>query len=230
MRLLPLLSEEAERKVQSGPFQGMRYVSEATGSALLPKLVGSYEDELHSLFENAILKTRYDVIVDVGCAEGYYAVGLALRLPAVPIYAYDIDGYARHLCRQMARRNRVEARIHLRGACSPQELNRVLHGRALIICDCEGYERSLLAPEQVAALRQADVLVELHDFMDSTITPTLLARFEPTHEITLLDTQHKDPDRYTLPESLSQEDRDFLVNEYRPAQMQWAWMTPRNAA
>jgi hypothetical protein len=37
-----------EMTVRSGPFQGMRYPgAEAAGSALIPKLLGSYQRELH---------------------------------------------------------------------------------------------------------------------------------------------------------------------------------------
>jgi len=29
----------------------------------------------------AVIAKRYDKILDIGCAEGYYAVGFAMRLP-----------------------------------------------------------------------------------------------------------------------------------------------------
>src|SRR5437016_2600251 len=65
--------------VQSGPFAGMLYVNQAVGSAHVPKLLGSYEAELHEIMRS-VLTENYATIVDVGCAEGYYAIGLALRL------------------------------------------------------------------------------------------------------------------------------------------------------
>src|SRR4051812_14244715 len=62
--------------VLSGPFAGMAYVRQAAGSCLAPKLIGCYEAELHGVVAR-ILRTGYTQIVDIGCAEGYYAVGLA---------------------------------------------------------------------------------------------------------------------------------------------------------
>lgn len=50
----------------------------------VPNLVGSYESELHLQIEQLILE-RPQVVIDVGCAEGYYAVGLAQRLPDATI-------------------------------------------------------------------------------------------------------------------------------------------------
>src|SRR4051812_47368421 len=60
--------------VASGPFRGMRYTACAAGVA--PKVLGTYERELHDWIVG--LSSRgYECVVNVGCAEGYYAVGLA---------------------------------------------------------------------------------------------------------------------------------------------------------
>lgn len=70
--------------VRRGPFAGLRYPShDAVGSSLWPKLLGSYEAELAPTFE-ALCATPYRTVVDVGAAEGYYAVGLGLRLGEAP--------------------------------------------------------------------------------------------------------------------------------------------------
>src|SRR5438094_9802013 len=66
--------------VLNGPFRGLQYPSaEAICSAILPKLLGSYEKELHCTIER-LCNTDCSVVVDVGCAEGFYAVGFARRL------------------------------------------------------------------------------------------------------------------------------------------------------
>ena len=70
--------EELKWKVAAGPFAGMRYITRSCGSKLAPKVIGCYERELHPAIENAI-RGDYQRIIDIGCAEGYYAVGLAWR-------------------------------------------------------------------------------------------------------------------------------------------------------
>src|SRR5687767_13183612 len=81
----------ADGRVRHGVFAGMHYPAmEAAGSAIFPKLAGCYEAELRSLMEQ-IVRTPYTTVVDVGCAEGYYAVGLALRMPQVNVLAFDMD-------------------------------------------------------------------------------------------------------------------------------------------
>ena len=43
--------------------------------------------------------------------------------------------------------------------------------------DCEGGEVDLLQPDLAPNLRYSDVLVELHDFLNPTISETILSRF-----------------------------------------------------
>lgn len=212
--------------VLDGPFAGMTYVSQAVGSAFVPKLLGSYESELHGALAEIIAKD-FKTIVDVGCAEGYYAVGLALRMPSARVYAFDTDPAARKLCRDMTQVNVVSHRVTVAGKCDVENLGGLLQDRALVVCDCEGYERDLLCPERVPGLRRADVLVELHDCIDSSILQTIFSRFQATHEIALLTSVERDPSCYPALESLKAEDRRLAVSEFRSAGQQWAYMTPK---
>ena len=49
-KAIKLIKKQHGNLVQQGPFAGMRYVNEAAGSTLAPKLIGSYEAELYSAF------------------------------------------------------------------------------------------------------------------------------------------------------------------------------------
>lgn len=215
-------------KVQKGPFAGMVYVSDAVGSAFVPKLVGSYELELQRPIEQ-ILARRYSMIVDVGCAEGYYAVGLALRFPEASVYAFDTDPKARRLCGAMARQNNVSERVCIKKRCTPQSLDALLKSRALIVCDCEGYEVELLCPDRISELHSADLIVELHDCVHPSISKVVLSRFEATHTITLIDRLERDPALFSSLDFLEQSDRHLAINEFRSRDQQWAFMTAKDA-
>ena len=209
--------------VLAGPFAGMQYVAEAAGSSLLPKLLGSYEAELHQTV-TAIINSGYGRIIDVGCAEGYYAVGLALKVPEARVFAFDIDPRARRLCEQMAGENGVSERVLVRDECNCERLDALLDDRSLVICDCEGFELELLDPDRVPNLRVSDVLVELHDFIDRSISPTIISRFSETHDISLVSSRERDPSTYPALETFNDWDRHVAVAEFREDQMQWAFM------
>jgi hypothetical protein len=182
----PLVFEECQGCVTSGPFSGMRYIPHASGSPLIPKLVGTYEQELHPVLTR-ILATPYDLIIDVGCAEGYYAVGLARALPGAVVRAYDVDTGALSKLARLAALNGVEARIEPGGLCTAAELQRMVGHRALVVCDIEGAERDLLDPVTAPALSHADVLVEIHDGPGKReIRDLLETRFARTHRTTFI--------------------------------------------
>ncbi len=214
-------------RVMNGPFAGLNYTRKAAGSALAPKLVGSYERELHPVWAQ-VLKNAYDLVVDIGCAEGYYAVGLAKHLPNQPqVIAFDMDAEARLLCRELSIKNGVSNRVEVLGECDVAALKSVIKGRALVICDCEGAEVELLNIEQIPALKQADIVVELHDFLRAGVTETLTQRFAATHEITLINSAQPDPSLYAELEILAPEQRAIALDE-RAEPMQWAWMRPKS--
>jgi len=166
--------------VRGGPFRGLRYVPESSGSALLPKLLGSYESALHSVLADAI-GTQYERIVDIGCAEGYYAVGLTYRCPETPVIAFESSPSARDLCRRLAELNGLSPRVTILGQCTTSSLEAVLLGRSLIVCDVEGDEAELLDPVLVKGLEDCDLIVELHPFINASIPRLIGDRFRPTH-------------------------------------------------
>lgn len=218
--------------VRHGVFQGMKYpAAQATGSALFPKLLGSYERELHPVIE-AICREDYSEIVDVGCAEGYYAVGLARRIPTARIYAYDTNPEACRLCRGMAELNGVSDRITMGSFFDVEALKTIPFTRkALILSDCEGFEKQLFRKETADLLASCDLLVEVHDFIDITISSYIRELFEPTHEIEVIQSLDdiKKAQTYHFEELASYDlaARKKLLAERRPAIMEWFWMRAR---
>ncbi len=209
-----------ERQIISGPFQGMQYIDEASGSVLLPKLLGTYESALIPWIVEA-QNNGYETFIDVGCAEGYYAVGLAKTCPQIQVFAYDLNPMARELCQKLAEANGVSDRIEIRQECTAEDINQNSRGKTLIICDIEGGELSLLDPAKCPALKRCDLIIEAHDFFNPDITPTLRQRFQTTHHI----------ETKTLPETsemacqkikhLPEEDQQFILDEQRTPEQVW---------
>lgn len=226
IRIAAKLVNRYGANVLSGPFKGMRYVQTSVGSVLSPKLVGSYEAELHPFIER-VTSGSYDVVIDIGCAEGYYAVGLLCRMKTARCIAFDTDSQARKFCREMAELNGVSDRIQVRGCCDAEALSAVLLGRVFILADCEGAELDLLDPVAIHRLRACDILVELHDFIHPGLTLALQKRFGPTHEIQIIEQQIRDSAQYPQLAFLGKFERHVAVQEFRPVRMQWAMLTAK---
>jgi hypothetical protein len=214
--------------VQRGPFAGVVYARELlvdSGDAVA-KLAGTYEMELHPAVEAWIVDPPQRV-VNVGAAEGFYAVGFARTLSATEVVAYDVDPAARVRLGDLARANDVEDRISIREWCSPATLRDLPPARTAVFCDCEGYEKELLDPVAAPMLAEAEVLVELHDFVDASISGAIRERFEPTHAVEIIDGRPRDDAVPPELAGLNPADQSLLLGERRPGPMQWAWLRPR---
>lgn len=225
-RVLAAVTRNSGFVVKAGPFQGMKYVDHTSWSGLIPKLLGIYERELADVVKK-LLGEHYDVIVNVGSAEGYYAIGFARDSARSKIIAYDIDPVSRELCRNMANLNGVADRVVIGEECTHATLSQVLLGRSLVICDCEGCELQLLDPEKCPALKQTDVLLELHEFVVPGLTQALLSKFRETHNIELIPAVAAGPEIAAGLDFMSLDDRLYAVSECRPVGMEWAVMTVR---
>lgn len=216
--------------VQAGPFAGMTLtdrISWGDGDQL-PKLLGCYEAELQpSLTE--IAATAPDLVINIGAAEGYYAVGLARLIQQAFVHAFDTSPVSQDVCRQAAALNDVGARVSVAGECTPDVLQAILpRGRApLVMCDCEGYERELIDPNRVPALRRAILVVECHDFVDASITQTLVGRLNATHVLTGIREGARDPNLSPFLQKFDSLDRWLAVCEYRPSMMHWLLARPK---
>jgi len=121
--------------VLGGRFAGMQYDDFGHGSPLIPKVFGTYEAELHSWILESFDR-RHDCFINVGCAEGYYAVGFARAIPEIAIYAFDTDGATDSMVLRLATLNKIQSRVKKGRHCSPQEINEIidLHQTPIDFC------------------------------------------------------------------------------------------------
>src|SRR5690242_19965508 len=106
------------------PFKGMRYPESSLASRDgILILFGTYELEVHAIIEE-IAQRKYEQIIDVGSAEGYYAVGLARRMK-IPVVAFDCEPRERRYLRQLAALNNVGELITTRSWCDGQALSQL---------------------------------------------------------------------------------------------------------
>ena len=180
-RLARDVSQATGGMVAAGPFAGMRLDYELFPVHASPKFLGTYEQELHSVIERAIqLHPKY--VLNIGCAEGFYAVGLAIRLNDAQVFAADADPKGLSATMKNAELNGVSARVSPVGIVRPRQLSRYLRADAsLLVMDCEGAEFSLLDPANDPILLRTNIIVEIHcEFGDKR---EIIRKFADTHNI-----------------------------------------------
>ncbi|MFN9646466.1 MAG: hypothetical protein ACK6BG_15410 [Cyanobacteriota bacterium] len=193
----------SDGQFKSGIFKGMRYVNESICGSILPKYLGLYEIELVPVFER-LFQLPIGTVIDVGAAEGYYAVGLALRFPSSTVIAFEATEEGRELLQEVIARNGVGRRVRMKGICDAPMLKAETDAcdpdrTHLLVMDVEGAEEELLRLHSAEDLRRFHIVIELHDWVDAGMGERLRDKFAATHGATIIEARRRVYDDLTIP-------------------------------
>jgi precorrin-6B methylase 2 len=225
------LSARCGNAVIGGPFAGMLLpdMNPQEDGDRAPKLLGTYEENLHSCIAKAVAQDP-DLVINVGSAEGYFAIGLARLLPKATVHAFDIDPSAVEACAKAGSLNGVSDRLFVHGAYRAETLTDLIKdkSKALIFMDCEGAEVELLDPALAPKLSVCDIIVETHDLETPNAMQILEGRLSSTHTIERIPQGGRDPNRFSQLQSWPEMDRWLVVSETRPQGMTWLFCEAKN--
>jgi SAM-dependent methyltransferase len=223
-QLARLIANAQGWTVCRGPFKGLKFA--ISDLYLSNKLLGIYEECLHPWIEQ-IIAAKPDKIVNVGCGDGYYGIGLGRRCPDAPVTCIDIVPEYVEYVHKNAKVNKYGGYRAITES-TPEVLESEMFGyqRPFVFMDCEGAEKELLDPEKTPSLCSAYILVELHPFIVSGIEDLLTERFSETHTIHRI--QQTTPSIH-IPELhyICDWDKMILLSESRPCSMEWFCCIPR---
>lgn len=214
--------------VIGGPFKGMKYIREAVGSGYLIKLIGVYEEILHKRITSAIAR-GYTTFIDIGCAEGYYLIGIGRQSKETKLIGYDIDKKALELTKELYTINNLSNELLLIDNCTPEDLNSHIDDKTLLMCDAEGFENDIIDPVRVPALINVQTfIIELHDFAVPGIKEILTKRFEKTHNIETIIFKNGNPENYPFLMNIKNKNDLYVILRERGEQEQeWLIMERR---
>lgn len=223
------LGRQANPVVLSGPFIGLKYPAYGIGSEYFPKLLGTYELELHPALQQ-LSKIPFQQVVIVGAGEGYYVGGMAKLFPTATLTCFESDIDGRVAVGEMAEINQFSDRLNNRDFCKPTDLRDTIRPIELhlIVMDVEGGERDLLDLQTVPALIDSHILVEVHDCYEPDLSELLRERFRSTHHCLVVSSVPRtieDTRNLPLPDKIKRKILP-LMDEGRPAQMCWFILTP----
>ena len=229
-RFLERLSKS--HTVVGGPFRGMRYQGEAVCGAAAPKLMGVYESEI-APFLLRWSAIPFEKIIDIGAAEGYYAIGCAMLWPYATVTAFESSEEGRRLLTCNVEMNGLQSRIKIMGHCDQEQLQAALPTgqTSLVIIDVEGAEGHLLEPARLPSLANAYIIAEIHDFVDQRVGETVWSQLKSSHVIEEVRTRART--FWDFQEPRARWLRLWLLpylkqyaDELRPGPMRWFCCTP----
>lgn len=218
--------------VQAGPFAGLRLIRPAHKHlGLAWRLLGTMERQLHPAIEDALARPLAGTI-SIGASDGFYSLGMLMRRPDMRAILFEADAAYAETIRANAALNGLADRIDIRGYGDCPGVGAAIAefgiGPVHLVVDCEGAEKEILDPVRCPGLARAEMIVECHDFVDRTITTTLMGRFRPSHDVAVIEESARPVSPHPAIAGLSEIDRALAMCELRPEAMRWLWMQPKS--
>lgn len=220
--------------IQYGPFAGMHWLdnphrgrSEQGGI-----IFGLYEQEV---LENLVgAPSGYRVFVDVGAADGYYAVGLLHTGRVDRSVAFESMAECRAAIARLAAENSVSDKITILGTASDRfedmlSAHKINSQESMFLFDIEGAEFKILTEKVFDFLRNSLIIVETHAHIYADPQgemDRLIKRASRTHRATTWYPGARNPWTIKELDEFPEIDRWILCSEGRYEIQQWLRFDP----
>jgi len=233
-RLSESLAAELNYTVRYGPFSGLRLNRDSWWSAADrgAMLLGMYEREVLERLAVLLVGKRY--FVDVGAADGYYAVGALVAGLVKHAYCYEMSTDSQDVIRGNAKINGVDDCVSIFGSAEPGFLSALVRDNHLdpsegvLLMDVEGYEENLLSGSDLHVLKEMPAIIEIHEraispyFLDDIIAWSKANRVN----VQMLTTEARDLSPYQELRDWPDDDRWMICSEGRAYRMVWLATEP----
>lgn len=219
--------------VAYGPFKGMKLSRDVWWGRfdVISKTLGTYEQHVvEKLFQ--LRKSTRGPFVDIGAADGYFAIGAAISGLGDLVFAYESSADARGALKSNAQLNGCSETITIRTEATFESLLALMatYKEALILIDIEGAEFELLREETLSLLSESHVVVELHPaFVENghKKQESLLNEARRFFNIELIERQCYNPNEFDELRQFSDDERLLALSEGRSNNMQWLVLSPK---
>ena len=237
-RLSEQLGRQLDYTVAYGPFAGLTLNRESWWSAADrgTMLLGLYEQEVLQALESA--PRSFDTLIDVGAADGYYAIGCLKAGWVNHAYCYEESEAGQQVILSNARANGVAGQVTVLGTADSTfvEHLRAEHSvdpsRCLVIIDIEGGEFDILTPQVLSSLKDSFVIVELHEGVAEATQglKSIEGGIGPDVDVSFVSTGPRNPSQFPILSDWPDDDRWMLCSEGRASLMRWMILSPQLAS
>lgn len=218
--------------VAHGPFKGLKFVDDSHwgGSDRGAMILGIYELEV--LNELKDIPKRFDTFIDLGAADGYYAIGVLVNDMFEKSYCYEITESGRDVILKNSILNDVGNRVIIRGIADKNFVNDFSNEElqnSVLFVDIEGGEFDLFDSNIFHSFYNSIIFIESHDFFynDGDLKfNKLISDSEHTHIPKIIKMGARDLSNFPELEKLDDTDRWMICSEGRAQLMRWIRFDP----
>lgn len=235
LRISKYLFKLFDGQVKYGPFQGLRMTWDSSwgSNSRCTMLLGIYESELLTVLKRVSKHYRY--FIDIGAADGYYAVGVLVGNLFEKTYCFEASVKGRKIIERNANLNDVSERISISGPAVGDFFNQIqpeVRSNAVLLIDIEGGEFEMLSSQFFEAFNSSVILVEIHDWMvsDSELKlENLKLQAQDYFEIKELKTAERNPGAFKELVNMTDSERWIACSEGRDKLQSWWLLIPRSS-
>lgn len=228
------LFEYCNGTIKYGPFKGLKLTSNTWwgGNDLGSMCFGLYENELLEFLHSESLVKR-DTFVDIGAADGYYAIGLLKSKRIKKALCFEITSEGRNTIEQNWNINEQPGEIEIKGDVFKDfksSINNINLKKSIVLIDIEGAEFSFLENEVLRTLRDTVIAIEIHNWIPNFIElySGFLKNANEFFDIEILDRKERNTFLFEELRSLTDDNRLLLTSEARPCVMRFLILKPKS--
>lgn len=220
--------------VKYGPFSGLKLNNKPWWgmSDLGSMCLGLYEKEiLDFLFSESVVDRR--TFIDIGAADGYYAIGLLKSGRIDNAICYEITKNGQETISENWLINNKPGKIDINGDVFDNFLNKNIDidfSECVVLVDIEGAEFSLLNSVLLEFMKNAVIIIEIHNWIPDFIFKysEFLKNANEFFEIEILNRKERSTIEFDELRSLTDDNRLLLTSEARPCLMRFLILKPKS--
>ena len=224
-------------KVMSGKYKSTHLENKSHWSKFdyASKLLGFYEEQIQNLIVDIQKKNNLKSLINIGCGDGYHALGLVKNKFFNKSICYDISLEARDILETNVKKNNLYDKFTIRKEANIDEikndLQKLKSEETLFLIDIEGTEFTLFKDEDLNFLKKSFIVIEDHNFLikDNELKEKFYSSLHKYFNVALIENGPRNPFiiQNDFLDQLNDDSRFLLLGEGRPQKMGWIFLSPK---
>ena len=232
-KVLNKIIQEHDYKVAYGNFKGMKLNKNIywAKNDLITYILGVYEKHVLEKLTEFSKRGNFPFI-DIGAADGYFAVGMAFSKIFNKVYAFEIDESRRASLNKNAENNLCKDKIVIYREANFDSIKKIVdeNNGAVILFDIEGSEFDLLDKKLLECLANCYIVCELHPLLINNgydKQQTLINNSKAFFNVSIIQRDCYCPNKFSELNEFKDEERLVAFGEGRENNMQWLVLEPK---
>ena len=224
---------EHGHQVAYGTFKGMKLSKNTYWSKndIITHILGVYEKHVLKKIIEFSKKGNYPFI-DIGAADGYFAIGMAFSETFKKIYAFEIDEEGRRSLNRNIENNLCKDKVVVDIEANFETLKDIVdkNKSAVILIDIEGSEFDLLDDNLLQLLSNCYIVCELHPTLSANgfeKQNMLINNAKAFFDVSIIQRESYSPNKFSELNEFTDEERLIAFGEGRENNMNWLILEPK---